>query len=125
MAVLRKRKLVAEFCRLLGEQVGDAAPAHGHGLAPRVRETLECLLAGESEKQTAARMRISPHTIHVYVKRLYRHYAVCSRGELLARFVRPRQSTKLFRGDAYAPSPSEQCSPKRPPTYVPEYHLFR
>src|SRR5688572_7268620 len=75
-AVRRKRKLVAAFCRLVGEQVlggHAAAPTDGRGLAPRVRETLECLLAGDSEKQIAARMGLSPHTVHVYVKRLYRH----------------------------------------------------
>ena len=84
----RKRKLVAEFCRLLGEQLlGHDAPV-GHDLSPRVRQTLQRLLAGDSEKQIAARLGVSPHTVHVYVKNLYRHYDVSSRGELLARFVR-------------------------------------
>lgn len=84
----RKRRVVAEFCRLLGEEAGWPAP-RGEGLAPRVRQTLERLLAGDSEKQIAARLRVSPHTVHVYVTSLYRRYDVCSRGELLARFVRP------------------------------------
>ncbi len=52
----RKRKLVAEFCRLLGEQFGRSAPPGGDGLAPRQRQTLERLLAGDSEKQIAARL---------------------------------------------------------------------
>ena len=86
-AVARKRKLVAEFCRLVGEQVGRPA-AVGEGLPPRMRQTLERLLAGDGEKQIAARLGVSRHTVHVYVKGLYRHYDVCSRGELLARFVR-------------------------------------
>ena len=86
-SVTCKRKLIAEFCRLVGEQVGRPAP-RGVGLAPRLRQTLERLLAGDSEKQIAARLGVSPHTVHVYVKGLYRHYGVNSRGELLARFVR-------------------------------------
>jgi DNA-binding NarL/FixJ family response regulator len=85
--VRRKRKLVAEFCRLVGEQLGKPA-LPGEGLAPRLRQTLQRLLAGDSEKQIAAHLGVSPHTVHVYVKSLYRHYDVCSRGELLARFVR-------------------------------------
>jgi DNA-binding CsgD family transcriptional regulator len=92
-AVARKRKLVAQFCRLVGQQVGCAAPAaarrpaSGDRLPPRPRETLRRLLAGDSEKQIARRMGVSPHTVHVYVKHIYRHYRVSSRGELLARFV--------------------------------------
>ena len=85
--VQRKRKLVAEFCKLVGEQVGKPS-LPGEGLAPRLRQTLQRLLAGDSEKQIAARLGVSPHTVHVYVKSLYRHYGACSRGELLARFVR-------------------------------------
>jgi DNA-binding CsgD family transcriptional regulator len=83
-----KRKMVAELCRLLGSQysksdyVGPAAEC-----SPRVRQTLGRLLAGDSEKQIAIHLSVSPHTVHVYVKQLYRHYNVCSRGELLAKFV--------------------------------------
>lgn len=92
-AVQRKRKLVAEFCRLVGEQVGGGGAACGNGLPPRVRQTLQLMLAGDSEKQIARRMGVSRHTVHVYVKNLYRHYEVSSRGELLARFVRSSSST--------------------------------
>jgi DNA-binding NarL/FixJ family response regulator len=58
------------------------------GLSARLRQTLQGLLAGEAEKQIANRLDLSPHTVHVYVKGLYRHFGVSSRGELLARFVR-------------------------------------
>ncbi len=57
-------------------------------LPPRVREALGCLLEGDSEKQTAARMGLSRETVHQYVKTLYRHYRVASRAELLARVLR-------------------------------------
>jgi DNA-binding NarL/FixJ family response regulator len=57
-------------------------------LAPRVRETLSCLLEGDSEKQVAARLNLSRETVHQYVKALYRHYRVTSRPELLARVFR-------------------------------------
>ena len=60
----------------------DAAP-----LSTREREVLARLLAGDSEKQVAARLEISPHTVHGHVKLLYRHFHVSSRAELLSRFI--------------------------------------
>jgi DNA-binding CsgD family transcriptional regulator len=89
-SVSRRRRLVATFCRMLGEQVLDGkAPLNlGEPLSPRQRQTLELLLSGDAEKQIAARLNISRHTVHVYVKSLYKRFGVCSRGELLARWVR-------------------------------------
>ena len=56
-------------------------------LPPRVRPVLRQLLAGKSEKEIAAGLRLSPHTVHTYVKIIYRRLQVRSRGELLARWV--------------------------------------
>jgi DNA-binding CsgD family transcriptional regulator len=56
-------------------------------LSPRQQQTLELLLAGDSEKQIARKLKLSPHTVHVYVKAIYRSFGVNSRAELLARFV--------------------------------------
>jgi DNA-binding CsgD family transcriptional regulator len=53
-------------------------------LAPRLRQTLDGLLAGQSEKQVAAHLNLSSHTIHDYVKELHRRFHVASRGELFA-----------------------------------------
>ena len=63
---------------------GALAGAAVESLSPRMRQTLECLLAGDSEKEIAAKLRLSPHTVHVYVKSLYRRLGVSSRGELFA-----------------------------------------
>lgn len=57
-------------------------------LPPRVRRVMQCLLAGCSEKQAAAQLRLTRDTVHEYVKMLYKGLEVTSRGELLARFVR-------------------------------------
>jgi len=97
-----RRKLVADFCKLLGSQppitrsadttAPLAAPPSAEladpPLAPRLQQTLELLLAGDSEKQIARKLAISPHTVHAYVKSLYRKFEVSSRGELLARWVK-------------------------------------
>jgi DNA-binding NarL/FixJ family response regulator len=116
--VVRKRKLVAGLCRLLGEQfagpsavtpAASVAPAQPQspaggleaGLAPRMQQTLRRLLAGDAEKEIAKHLGVSRHTVHVYVKALYRKYDVNSRGELLARFV---DSAYKARGDQSSPS---------------------
>jgi DNA-binding NarL/FixJ family response regulator len=48
---------------------------------------LQMLLSGDSEKQIAAKLQRSQHTIHMHVKAVYRALAVSSRAELLSRFV--------------------------------------
>lgn len=82
-----QRATLAQFCRMLGARFSAAPPDPTAGLCPRQRQTLDRLLAGDSEKQIAIRLGVSQHTIHAYVKGLYRHFNVNSRGELLARFV--------------------------------------
>ena len=57
-------------------------------LPARLRQTLEALLQGDSEKQVALRLGLSRHTIHDYVSKLYRRLGVNSRPELLARFLK-------------------------------------
>jgi DNA-binding NarL/FixJ family response regulator len=57
------------------------------GLPERQQQTLAGLLAGDSEKQIAHRLQLSPHTVHDYVKRLHRALGVSSRGELLSKFI--------------------------------------
>lgn len=79
--------MIAEFCRLLGSGLSAPPPDPTAGLTPRHVQTLQRMLAGDSEKQVALHLGVSPHTVHVYVKALYRHFDVSSRGELLARFV--------------------------------------
>lgn len=81
----------AELGRLIGPVlVAPSDPYSPSRLPPRVREALECLLDGDSEKQAAARMGLSVPTVHQYVTALYRHYRVTSRAELLARVLRRR-----------------------------------
>src|SRR5438105_4018008 len=57
-------------------------------LSRRQRNTLSHLLDGDSEKEVAKVMGLSRHTVHVYVKQLYRHYGVRSRAELQSWFYK-------------------------------------
>ena len=105
----RKRRLLADLCRLIGDEVngkktraadngngnGDGLrvsdrfiPIKTDGLSQRLEQTLRSLLDGDSEKQVAAKLGLSQHTVHVYVKALYKKYGVSSRGELLARLLK-------------------------------------
>ena len=57
-------------------------------LAPRLQPVLRHLLQGDAEKQVATKLGLSRHTVHQYIKVLYRELGVSSRGELLAKFIR-------------------------------------
>lgn len=60
-------------------------------LSRRATQTLDELLGGASEKEIADRMGLSAHTVHQYVKTVYRAFGVRSRAELMARcLARPR-----------------------------------
>jgi DNA-binding CsgD family transcriptional regulator len=88
----RDRRLVhlfhQELGRLIGAGLATAAGSDLAGLPHRVRQTLDCLLDGDSEKQVALRLGLCRATVHQYVTDLYRRLGVSSRAELLSRFVR-------------------------------------
>jgi DNA-binding NarL/FixJ family response regulator len=67
------------------------------GLAPRLDRTLKKLLTGLSEKQIAADLELSFHTVHGYVKEIYQHFQVASRSELMAHWVQRNASGKRGR----------------------------
>jgi DNA-binding CsgD family transcriptional regulator len=84
----REQRLLRFFHEELGLLIGRSlvsptGPSDG-GLSPRLRQTLTCLLEGETEKRVAARLGVSNATVHQYVTALYRHFAVNSRAQLLA-----------------------------------------
>jgi DNA-binding NarL/FixJ family response regulator len=91
--LMRRRRLVADLCRLVGESVGASQLRRSTNgtntmLPPRQDQTLRHLLEGDSEKQVARKLSLSQHTVHVYVKALYRRYGVSSRAELLAKHLK-------------------------------------
>jgi len=56
-------------------------------LPPRMREVLELILEGLSEKEIAAKLGLQFNTVHGYVKKLYQRFGVSSRAELMARWI--------------------------------------
>jgi len=55
------------------------------GLSPRECGVVRAVFDGDSEKRTAERLGLSPHTVHTYLWRIYRKLHVQSREELLVR----------------------------------------
>ena len=91
-----------QIAPLVGVLLTGHAQRGLHGLPPRVRQALQGLLGGDSEKQLAARLGVSGPTAHQYVGMLYNHFGVASRAELMAYFIRRR------------PAPSNPPPPYRP-----------
>lgn len=78
------RLLHVELGRLWKNDALRKAKDPHNDLPPRLQQTLHELLAGKSEKEIAAKLELSRHTIHNYVKALHQRMGVSSRGELLA-----------------------------------------
>lgn len=85
---VRERTLVQLLHEELARDFRAAHAEHGR-LSPRQRQVLALLQRGMGEKQIAAELDVSPHTVHDYVKALYRAHAVQSRAELLAKLAAP------------------------------------
>jgi DNA-binding CsgD family transcriptional regulator len=58
--------------------------AHFRSLSDAQRKVLRLLLEGASEKEAAATLGLSYHTVHTHVKEIHRELGVRSRGELMA-----------------------------------------
>jgi DNA-binding CsgD family transcriptional regulator len=87
----REKVLFALFHTELAAHFGAALATSADPVArltPRLRQVLDCLLDGDSEKQAAAKLGVRPVTVHDHVKRLYAHFGVTTRSELMAYFLR-------------------------------------
>lgn len=56
-------------------------------LTDRQKQVLRAICRGLAEGQIAALLQISVHTVHVYVKQLFRKFGVESRSDLMAIFI--------------------------------------
>ena len=86
----REQRLVELFLDGLGPLFIPKRSPQQHKLAslsPRLRKVLDGLLAGQAPKQIARTNGLTLATVYEYTKRLYRHFDVSGRGELLALFV--------------------------------------
>jgi DNA-binding CsgD family transcriptional regulator len=84
----RERRLLHFFHQELGQLIGTSLVSATEPLLQelprRLRQTLTCLMQGDSEKQVAERLGLSRATTHQYVTALYRRFGVQSRPQLMA-----------------------------------------
>jgi DNA-binding CsgD family transcriptional regulator len=80
-------RLIHSHAEWLHKGVSRRPPPAPVRLTARQQQTLQALLTGQSEKQIALMLGRSQHTVHTYVKSIYKAYGVSSRAELLARFL--------------------------------------
>jgi DNA-binding CsgD family transcriptional regulator len=99
---LRQRRLIRlthlELFRLYKSSLQQQWSLHEiRALPPRVRQTLELILAGDSMKRIADKLRISVHTVNDYTKALHSRLGVRTRTELLKKCLphQPRRSLAL------------------------------
>jgi pSer/pThr/pTyr-binding forkhead associated (FHA) protein len=88
----------AAFSRLKSTTVKHEIPlgvinTNFAGLSDGQRHVLRLLVQGASEKEAAASLRLSYHTIHAHVKQIYRELGVRSRGELIAHCLSPSMTS--------------------------------
>ncbi len=112
----RERRLLrlvhSELRPLVGTKIESLRGSPARPLSPRLRQTLDLLLSGHSEKQIARQCGLAKSTVNEYVAALYQRYGVSSRAELMARFLRWRatyggeNSTSRIRGNG-SPDESE------------------
>lgn len=82
-----------------GVRNGDYFVAAVQSLSPRLDRVYLGFLRGLSEKQIAAELRVSVHTIHEYATELHRRLEMETRGELLSLVIRD-----------FSPANVEECS---------------
>lgn len=85
----RQRRIMRLFhghlLRRIAEGMRQTNMFHGPPmLSPRLKQTLELLLAGKSMKEIADTLSLSHHTINDYLKAIYKRFGVHTRAELIA-----------------------------------------
>jgi DNA-binding CsgD family transcriptional regulator len=95
---IRHRRL-ARFVHLLllramVSRASEPSVADLGDLSPRLRQTMELIVAGDAIKHIAMKLGISQHTVNDYVKTLYKRAGVSSRTEL-ANKVRSRPAVRM------------------------------
>lgn len=74
-------------------QTASSAPlsvVEAMAVSPRQREIMLLLSTGLSDKEIAARLQVSPHTVRTHLQRLYAHHGLRNRAEAAATWTRGR-----------------------------------
>lgn len=86
--VRTERRMLKLLHRVFAPRVIDVRLATIRQTLPAsLRRSFAMLLSGHSEKEIARATHRSHNTIHDHVKRIYQHFGVASRAQLMARFI--------------------------------------
>ena len=89
-------RLLLQLAAMMRHRVSDVRARRLRGDLPAsLRRTFELILQGSTEKEIAAATRRKINTIHDHIKRLYSHFGVNSRAQLMARFIDVERLKKL------------------------------
>jgi len=77
------------IARLVAQAFQTTAPPalDNSELSERERQVLDLLSHGHPEKQIADRLKISPHTVHTYIRRIYEKLHVHSHAQAVAKYT--------------------------------------
>ena len=66
----------------------SAPAAEPMALSPRQREIMHLVASGMSDKEIAARLQVSPHTVRTHLQRLYAQHGLRNRAEAAANWTK-------------------------------------
>lgn len=90
----RASELHRQIAPLIGTRLCAPNQRSLDGLTPLRRQIVDQLLAGRTEQQIAGGLHRSRAAVHEHTAYLYEHFAVCSRSQLCACFIRRRPADR-------------------------------
>jgi DNA-binding CsgD family transcriptional regulator len=95
---LLRANLQLHEARVKSAESASLSVVESMAVSPRQREIMLLLSTGLSDKEIAARLQVSPHTVRTHLQRLYAQHGLRNRAEAAATWTRGR------------PSPTEDAS---------------
>jgi len=87
---LLKANLQLHEARVQSAQKASVSALEAMAVSPRQREIMLLLATGLSDKEIAAQLQVSPHTVRTHLQRLYAQHGLRNRAEAAATWTRGR-----------------------------------
>ena len=87
---LLRANLQLHEARVQSAQRASLSVVEAMAVSPRQREIMLLLATGLSDKEIAARLQVSPHTVRTHLQRLYAQHGLRNRAEAAATWTRGR-----------------------------------